>query len=95
MKPWTTVQVVKRIKGAGGVFLILQNLDPGSSQNYWFLCCKSLPRHVKDGAIVSVRKKLLSYFDLASMTPKEQEFRRIKTATAFIRDIAASHPLAP
>lgn len=95
MKPWLSVRVIKRIKGAGGVFLIMRNLDPGTSQKNWFLCSQSLPRHLKDGSVVSVRRQVMSYFDIASMTPKERVFRRIKSASLFINEIAGSDTLVP
>ena len=88
-KPILIAKLLRRIKSAKGVLLILRQLQTDTSKK-WFVCCKSLPRHIKEGSLVFVTKRTLSFFDMDTMTPKEQEFRRVKSASAFIDEITAS-----
>lgn len=87
-KPWEVTKVLKRIKSTTGVFLILQKLH-GSNGKKVFIHRKSIPKCLKEGSIVMMRKSDISFFDIASMKHIEIQVRRVKSATAFIDDLTA------
>lgn len=87
-KPWVIASVAKRIKGAAGVFLVVDDLEwiPPKRR---FLVCKTLSKHVREGTVIAINKDTLSYIDFAKMTPREVDARRISRASDFIEELAA------
>jgi hypothetical protein len=87
-KPWTVAKIAKRIRGAKGVFLILNVLE-SEPMNNRFMYCKALPKCVKEGSVVMIRKDVLSYFNIATMTPGEVQVRRISSASSFVKELVS------
>lgn len=88
-KPWEITKVLIRINGAAGVYVVLQQLH-GSNGKKVFIHRKSLPRCLKKGSIVMLRKSKISFFAVASMEHIELQIRRIKSAAAFIVEMTAN-----
>lgn len=87
-KPWVIASVAKRIKGAAGVFLVVDDLEwiPPKRR---FLVCKTLPKSVREGTVIAIKKHTLSFFDFTAMTPREVDARRISRASAFVEELAS------
>lgn len=87
-KPWVTASIAKRIKGATGVFLVVDDLEwiPPKRR---FLVCKTFPKSVREGTVIAINKHTLSFFDFATMAPREVDARRIARASDFIEELAA------
>ncbi len=85
-KPWEATSVLKRIKGAAGVFVILQKLHYSLGKKVFFYR-KTIPKCVKEGAVVMMHKSAISFVDHSSMEPMELQIRRIRSAAEFIEEL--------
>jgi len=86
-RPWTFAKMLRRLKGPGGVYLILQPLPTGECKKV-FATCHSLPRWLTADFYVLFNGSRLAFFDCAAMEAGEVLMRRIRTAAAFVDEIA-------
>ena len=81
--PWPLATIAKRMKSSKHVFLILNLLQQGRARKV-FISCKSLPKCCQNGFLVAVQRQKISFFDTATMTPKEVPVKRYRGAMAFL-----------
>lgn len=90
-KPWLAAAVIKRIRGGKKVFLVLTLLGASGNEKV-LLSCNSLPRCIKEHAIMLLGQDEISFFDLAMMEPIQITYTKYASASKFIDALISSVP---
>lgn len=85
--PWNALEVVRRIRGADGTYLILRDLACFGLQQVLVRCAR-LPRSVREGGFVFLERGRLSFFDFSTMNAVEVQATRFRSAAAFVASLS-------